>query len=134
MYACDSMYGEGSALRVGQQFMERQDRGVNMLPVAPKAQVGHVTGYVGFIGEQPVKVGSYREQNAIADHLVDTSWEVIENDTMPIRGVARAKLGRRIRVPFRHRYLDRETRYLDMRMAPREMMPEMCDILLGAEV
>ena len=65
---------------------------------------------------------------------MDLSWELIENNTMPIKGVAKAELGKQARVSFRHRYLDKDTKYLDMRVAPREMMPDLCDILRGIEV
>ena len=48
---------KGSALMVGQHLVKRQECGVNVFPVASETQAGYVTGYVGFIGEQPVKVG-----------------------------------------------------------------------------
>ena len=56
---------------------------------------------------------------------------MIEHDTISIKGVARATLGKEVRVPFRHRYLDKDTAYLDVRVAARETMPDLCDIFWG---
>jgi len=95
-------------------------------------EVKSALAFIGHIGDKPVVTGmdTYCEVSSIRRSLVDSKWEVLDAESMPIKGVGSGMLGPRVRVPYRHRF-NMQAGSFGARIMDDEMMPAGLDVMMG---
>ena len=87
---------------------------------------------VGHVGEEAAVVGfdTYSELDVIRRSAVRGDWEVLEDVTMPVRGLGSANLGPKVKIPLRYRYMCQQPGDLAVWVTPDESMPDGVDVLV----
>jgi hypothetical protein len=90
--------------------------------------ISHVEGQARTTG-----VDSYAEVSMILDTAVNPKWPVLEDDSINMKGIGRAQIGRLILVPVSYR-CGLRAEHIEMRVATKQVMPRGIDILLGTDI
>ena len=95
-------------------------------------EVKSALAFVAHISDKPVVTGmdTYCETSAIRKSLVDPKWEILDSESMPIKGVGSGELGPRVKVSYRYSY-NMKAGSLGARIMNDSLMPDGVDVMMG---
>ena len=88
--------------------------------------------FVAHIDDNPVVTGmdAYCETSVVRKSLVGPKREVLDSESMPIKGVESGALGPMVKVTYRYRF-NMQAGSLGVRVVDDELMPDGVDVMMG---
>ena len=118
-----------------QSWKHNMHKSAQIYTAQAEGQTRKVRAFVTHVESQQRRTGidTYSEISMILDTAVNPAWEVVDTEGIKVKGVGTAKVGKLITVPISFR-CGATAKYIDMRVAPKELMPTGIEILIGTKV